>query len=331
MTILGGHLPSPLMPLSCGFAVLTILEVTFRDGWWRSVFIHSAYIVGTESWPARSDIHRLGIERGETDRMDDLEEWTPLHELAAFFEAAGPHEFHRMLVTLPPVPGNTGDTFLPWCLFHKFHEGQPEGAATTAMLLVTDRRWRTATGRLIGRIAESGLVPAEHLDLLAQTFLAAGRHVYWELPAEWFDGPGIVIEGADTEPDAPDEGSAAEESDRPVVAAREIRPPVRRWAAERLVRADPAMWGAMVARARELDSKNGPAVLRGVLDAIDTLPEPARKLILTLCADWPNHDVRKAARELSYPVTNPANPTRRDLALVTGTSRKPAMEEPTLF
>ena len=199
------------------------------------------------------------------------------------------------------------------------------------MLLVTDRRWRTATGRLIGRIAESGLVPAEHLDLLAQTFLAAGRCVYWEVPAEWFDGPEIVIEGADTEPDEPDEVSATEASDGPVVAAREIRPPLRRWAAERLVRADPAMWGAMVARARELDSKNGPAVLRGVLDAIDTLPEPARKLILTLCADWPQHGVRRAARELSSPVTNRANPARRDLALVTGTSRKPAMEEPTLF
>ena len=150
----------------------------------------------------------------ETAGMDDLEEWTPLHELAAFFGAASPHEFHRMLVTLPPVPGNTGDTFLPWCLFHKFHEGQPDGAATTAMLLVTDRRWRTATGRLIGRIAESGLVPAEDLDLLAQTFLAAGRCVYWEVPAEWFDGPEIVIEGADTEPDEPDEVSAAEASDR---------------------------------------------------------------------------------------------------------------------
>jgi hypothetical protein len=280
---------------------------------------------------ARLDIHRLGIGRGETGGMDDLEEWTPLHELAAFFGAASPHEFHRMLVTLPPVPGNTGDTFLPWCLFHKFHEGQPEAAATTAMLLVTDRRWRTATGRLIGRIAESGLVPAEHLDLLAQTFLAAGRCVYWEVPAEWFDGPEIVIEGADTEPDEPDEVSATEASDGPVVAAREIRPPLRRWAAERLVRADPGVWGATVARARELDSKNGAAVMRGVLDAIAVLPEPARKLIVALCADWPQHDVRKAARELSSPATNPAHPARRDLALVTGTSRKPAMEEPTLF
>ena len=64
------------------------------------------------------------------------------------------------------------------------------------------------------------------------------------------------------------------------LSAREIRPPLRRWAAERLVRADPGIWGAMVVRARELDSKNGAAVTRGVLDAIDTLPEPARKLIL---------------------------------------------------
>ena len=99
--------------------------------------------------PARLDIHRLGIGRGETGGMDDLEEWTPRHELATLFGAASPHEFHRMLVTLPAAPGDTGDTFVPWCLFHRFHEAQPEAAATTAMLLVTDRRWRTATGRLI--------------------------------------------------------------------------------------------------------------------------------------------------------------------------------------
>jgi hypothetical protein len=172
-----------------------------------SYILHTWWAIGSGA-PGRLDIHRLGIGRGETGGMDDLEEWTRLHEQAAFLGAASLHEFHRMLVTLPPVPGNTGDTFLPWCLFHKFHEGQPEGAATTAMLLVTDGRWRTATGRLIGRIAESGLVPAEHLDLLAQTFLAAGRCVYWEVPAEWFDGPEIVIEGADTEPGEPDEGSA---------------------------------------------------------------------------------------------------------------------------
>ena len=60
------------------------------------------------------------------------------------------------------------------------------------MLLVTDRGWRAATGQLILRIAEAGLVPTGHLDLLAPTFLAAGPHVYWEAPAEWFDGPETV-------------------------------------------------------------------------------------------------------------------------------------------
>ena len=87
----------------------------------------------------------------------------------------------------------------------------------------------------------------------------------------------------------------------------------------------------MVARARELDSKSGPAVLRGVLDAIDTLPAPARKLILALCADWPHRDVRKAASELTSPAAKPASRAPRDLALVTVTSRKPAIEDPTLF
>jgi hypothetical protein len=281
--------------------------------------------------PIRLSIHRPEDEHNETGTMYALDEWTPLDELAVLFGAESADELHRRLVVLPTVPGNTSDSFVPRCLFHQFHDGQPEGAATTAMLLVTDRRWRTATGRLFRRIVESGLVPVEDLDLLAQAFLAAGSVVYWEASADWFDGPEIAIDGPDGESEETDDSRAAAEDDGLVVVAREVRPPLRRWAAERRVRADPGIWGAMVARARELDSKNGAAVLRGVLDAIDTLPQPARTLVLALSADWPHRDVRKAARELTSRSAKPADPARRDLASVTVTSRKSAIEDPRRF
>src|SRR5918995_431117 len=51
-----------------------------------------------------------------------------------------------------------------------------------------------ATVRIIRGIADSGLVPDDELDLLPDAFLAAGRNIYWEPPADWFDGPEIVIE-----------------------------------------------------------------------------------------------------------------------------------------
>ncbi|MGH9114051.1 MAG: hypothetical protein ACRDZN_17380, partial [Acidimicrobiales bacterium] len=85
--------------------------------------------------------------------------------------------------------GNKADAFEPWCLFHQVHTDEPDGAVATALLLLTDRRWCHATGRLVRRIEDSGLVPDDQLDLLAQTFLAAGAQAYWEAPADWFDGP----------------------------------------------------------------------------------------------------------------------------------------------
>jgi hypothetical protein len=142
--------------------------------------------------------------------VDDPDEWTPLDELAAFFEASSPEEFHRMLIQSPILPGKTSDTFLPWCLFHHFHEGHPDGSVITAMLLVTDRRWRAATDRLIRRIDESGLVPSHDLGVLARAFLAARSHVFWQASADWFDGPEIVIDDPPDESEQTDDSLAAD-------------------------------------------------------------------------------------------------------------------------
>jgi hypothetical protein len=279
--------------------------------------------------PVRLSIHRLEDEPNETGTMYALDEWTPLDELAVLFGAQSADELHRRLVVLPTVPGNTSDTFVPWSLFHQFHDGQPEGAATTAMLLVTDRRWRTATGRLIRRIAESGLVPVDDLDLLAQAFLAAGSDVYWEASADWFDGPEIVIDGPDSLSEETDDSRAAGEDDGLMVVAREVRPPLRRWAAERLVRADPGIWGAMVARAKELDARSRAAVVRGILDAIDTLVPPAATMFLGLAANWPQHDVREAARQLTLRPNG--DEAEGDVNVVDVPSWQAEAKKPTLF
>lgn len=119
---------------------------------------------------------------------DDDTDWTPLDDLVALHTAGDVHELHRRLVLYPSAPTSKSDAFEPWCLFHQFHQDEPEGAVATAILLVTDRRWRNATGRLIRQIDESALVPPDDLDVLAQTFLAAGPQVYWQVPGEWFGG-----------------------------------------------------------------------------------------------------------------------------------------------
>lgn len=204
---------------------------------------------------------------------------------------------------------------------------EPEGAVTTALLLLTDRRWRNATGRLVRQIEESGLVPDEHLDLLAQTFLAAGPQVYWEAPGDWFAGPAIVLDtddadaSEDQEPDDPEDG--------PVVFAREVRPPLRRWAAGRAVRSDPTCWGALARRARQVEPRGGAAIIHGLVDGVDVLTPEARDVVLVLAQSWPHRQVREAAaalRNAPEPAAAPAS-----VAITRRGAPTPPSAQPSLF
>jgi len=238
--------------------------------------------------------------------VDVEDDWTSLDDLVALHTADEAGELHRRLLCFGSGGGNKADAFEPWCLFQKVHADEPEGAVATALLLLTDRRWCNATGRLVRRIEESGLVPEEQLDLLAQTFLAAGAQVYWEAPGDWFDGPAIVLDadgdGAvevleGEEPDEPDAG--------PVVFAREIRPPLRRWAAGRAVRSDPARWGALVQRARQVEPRGGAAIVHGLVDNVDLLTPAARGHLLDLAENWPHRKLREAAALMRAPEPTP--------------------------
>jgi hypothetical protein len=254
--------------------------------------------------------------------IDVTDEWTPLDDLVALHTADDAAELHRRLLCFPDAGSNKADAFEPWCLFHKVHAEEPEGAVATALLLLTDRRWCHATGRLVRRIEESGLVPDDQLDLLAQTFLAAGAQVYWEAPGDWFDGPAIVLDADD--PDAADvieDEESGDPHDGPVVFARDVRPPLRRWAAGRAVRSDPSCWGALVQRARQIDPRASAAIVHGLLDGVDLLAPAARDVVLDLAEDWPHRKVREAAAALR----NPPEPVR---APATGGPAVPAASTP---
>lgn len=260
----------------------------------------------------------------------DLEDhWDPLDDLVALHTAGDAGELHRRLLCFPDWGGNKADAFEPWCLMHKFHADEPEGAAATALLLLTDGRWRNATGRLVRRIEESGLVPDEQLDLLAQTFLAAGPQVYWEASGDWFTGPAIVLDDDSGAVDPIEVEEAGDPDDGPVVFAREIRPPLRRWAAGRAVRSDPACWGALVQRARHVDPRGGAAIMQGLVDSADLLTPAAREVVLVLAETWPHRKLREAAKALLHP-PEPA-PTPVTVATTMQAAPAPASAQPSLF
>lgn len=208
---------------------------------------------------------------------------------AEFFDlwtAETADDLRRVLVIHPPIRRSAND-FEPFLLLSKHHDIDPAGSVVNAMLLVTDPRWSGAAGSLARRIEESGMVADDELDLLAEAFLAADDALYWAMPDDWFSEEGIVIgEVGDAAPE--DSGD-----DGPAVARREVVPPLRRWAAGRLVRRQPERWGALHRRARHLDARSAAAVVSGLIDAIEVLTAATQEFLIGEAVRWPQVSVRR--------------------------------------
>jgi hypothetical protein len=167
--------------------------------------------------------------------------------------------------------------------------------------------------------------------------LVADRKVVFSFGWEWADigipprsttieiDGGIAFVVEDTSDDGSTSGVAASPAteDRPVMIPREVRPPLRRWAAARLVRRDPPSWPPILRRSGELDARGAAAVMRGLLDAIGSLPEPAQSLICRRAAGWPQLDVRKAAGTLAARAPRSATKPRPTQRATNGDLRAP--------
>jgi hypothetical protein len=110
-----------------------------------------------------------------------------LEELVELWSAPNADALRRVLVMRPPVRGST-DAFQSFALLQQHDQSEREFSLTTSLLLLTDRRWRNGVARLVRRIADSSILDAKPLDLLARTFIAAADAVYSRLPDEWFAG-----------------------------------------------------------------------------------------------------------------------------------------------
>ena len=216
-----------------------------------------------------------------------------LGELLSLWSAESADDLHRVLVLHPHVR-ESADAFEPMALLSKHHATEPETSAETAVLLLTDRRWRGGLSHLVERVADSGMLTDEQLDLLAMAFLAADRCVYWQVPDEWFSEESVVIVVSD---DAGEDADDAAEDECPAVAAREVGSPLRRWAAARLLAGEPASWPRLLARAEDLDSRHAAAVVAGMFDSIESMRIAAQAVLVTKGTTWPHQSVRRAALE----------------------------------
>jgi hypothetical protein len=216
-----------------------------------------------------------------------------LSDMFALYSAADHDELWQVLLLLPgPRSTFHGEAVQ---LFRRHHEdGTPE-ALTTAQLLCTDRRWERCTTRLIRGIEDAAILSDADLKELAGSFLWPD-HLTFHVPLEW-SRTGIDIDTGEIV-DGGDVADVHLDPDTPVPIERTIPPPLRRWAAATLLRADPNAFDALWVRALDIHVVDGSAIVSGMLDVVDTLDHEQALRVIDLGLGWPRGAVRLIALDL---------------------------------
>lgn len=181
-------------------------------------------------------------------------------------------------------------------LFRRHHENGEDGAVTTALLLCTASRWGRETARLIAGLVDTAILGDADLDELASTFLWSDRFRF-EYPARWLGSEWISIdlEGPEGPVSIP---IGRVDPDSTVPSERDIAPPLRRWAATRLLRSDPRTLNRLRTQAADLGPIDGGAIASGVLDAVDVLDASGARMAIELGLGWPRGSVRLLALDV---------------------------------
>jgi hypothetical protein len=231
------------------------------------------------------------------DQWDDNRvpaEIDPLSDLVALWTASNPEELWRALVL--QSGRSTTDYWSAVGLLRRHHRDGTPGALATTLLLCTNRRWDRRTRRLIAGIVDTSILGKDDLDELATCFLWSDRYRF-EYPVGWIGTRwvGIDVDGG--------EGAVSPQvmhldPRTPVPVERSIAPPLRRWAAARVLRTEPGVFDAIRARAAELATRDGGAVVSGMLDAVDVLDDGVARKAIDLGLGWTRASVRLVALDL---------------------------------
>jgi hypothetical protein len=166
------------------------------------------------------------------------------------------------------------------------------GTGFVALLLCTCRRWGRATGRLIAAIESADLLSDGELDELAEAFLADEVEVVY--PLAWVSPQLLEIDLHDPT----NTRVIRVDEDTPVRTTRRIAPPLRRWAARRLLSGGLERLDQLLARAQRLDPHGRAAVILGLLDAAAVLDTEERRRLMRIGLATGTARVRCAALEL---------------------------------
>lgn len=234
------------------------------------------------------------VAKHHMDADDELGEYGPLEDLITLHTAASVEDLWRTLILGPDL--RYGQLFEAVGLFKRHHgNGEPE-ALSTALLLCTDRRWDAESGRLVAALVATDILGDADISELIECFLWSDRYRV-TYPAAWVSPEWLEIDLGNG-PETLGSRLVHVDPDSPVPVERPIAPPLRRWAAAADLRRDPRRWTTLTGRALELDSRQGTAVMAGILDAVDVLDHRTARQAIDRGLGWPRGSVRVQALDL---------------------------------
>jgi hypothetical protein len=166
------------------------------------------------------------------------------------------------------------------------------------LVLVTSWRWRRRSDELLRRLVATEVLDDADLDELAEVGLFEDEALF-VLPGAACPWPAIVL--PDAEDRAPDPIEPVLRDPRevlPVRMRRPLRPPLRRWAAGRLLHRYPHRLDEIRQRTGCLPARDAAAAMGGVLDEIEVLANQQVDEVVRDALDWPHRSVRLRALRL---------------------------------
>ena len=176
--------------------------------------------------------------------------------------------------------------------FQRLHRGGESGAFDSALLLCTDWRWRRVSAQAIAGILETGILDDGDQDRLADTLLWQDR-VRYRHPIWWIATSFVEYQLGSTKPGR----TIHVDPDTPSTAERTVWPPLRAWAAGRVLGRRRASVDDVVEHARSLPARDAAAVVTGAVRVTDDLDDDQARTVLNVASTWRHKAPRLAALE----------------------------------
>ncbi|WP_343602433.1 hypothetical protein [Mycobacterium sp.] len=174
--------------------------------------------------------------------------------------------------------------------FQRLHSSGEPGAFDSALLLCTDWRWRRVSAKVIAGVADSAILDDDEQDRLADTLLW-NEQVLYGYPLWWTGNTFVEFDLGSPRPGR----TIRLDPNTPATAHRHVWPPLRAWAAGRILMQHRASAADVLDHARSLPARDAAAVVTGAVRVAAGLDEDQARIVVNAALAWGHKAPRKAA------------------------------------